>query len=172
MRRWHALSSLTVVALFGSTPGAAEPLRGLELHPDAPESVIQAFAKHGINSLVIDFRRQADLDERSFVESVALWGKRAKQHGLRCYLAVRLFGPRDYTGAKGPRPRDPDLSAHDRVEVMLDVDRDFGTYYRLTIDHRGWPSEGCWGDRTWNPTWFVAADASEGTWTAEAAVPP
>jgi len=101
MRRWHVVSSLTVVVLFGSEPGVAEPLRGVELHPDAPDSLIKAFAGSGINTLVIDYRRQADLDERSFVESVARWGKRAKQHELRCLLAVRLFGPRDYTGAKG-----------------------------------------------------------------------
>ncbi len=36
---------------------------------------------------------------------------------------------------------------------------------------RGWPAEACWGDSTWNPTWFVASDAAEGTWRAEAAVP-
>jgi photosystem II stability/assembly factor-like uncharacterized protein len=77
----------------------------------------------------------------------------------------------EYPTTEGPRPRDPDLSSHDRVELFLDLDRDFATYYRLSIDHRGWPSEGCWGDSSWNPTWFVAADAAEGTWTAEAAIP-
>ncbi|GAG36656.1 unnamed protein product, partial [marine sediment metagenome] len=39
------------------------------------------------------------------------------------------------------------------------------------IDHRGWPGEGCWGDGTWNPTWFVAAETADGVWTAEAAIP-
>jgi len=101
MRRWHVVSWLVVVVLFGSDRAVAEPLRGVELHPDAPDSLIKAFAGSGINTLVIDYRRQADLDERSFVASVARWGKRAKRHQLRCLLAVRLFGPRDYTGARG-----------------------------------------------------------------------
>ncbi len=101
MKHWHVPSLLAAVALFYPRPGVAAPLRGLELHPDAPDSVVRVFAEHGINSLVIDFRRQANLDERSFVKSVASWGRRAKKHGVRCYLAVRLFGPRDYTGANG-----------------------------------------------------------------------
>ncbi len=76
-----------------------------------------------------------------------------------------------YESTPGPRPRDPDLSAHDRVDLFLDLDRDHATYYRLSIDHRGWTGEGCWGDRTWNPTWFVAARTEDGIWTAEGAVP-
>jgi photosystem II stability/assembly factor-like uncharacterized protein/tetratricopeptide (TPR) repeat protein len=70
-----------------------------------------------------------------------------------------------------PRPRDADLSRHDRVELFLDIDRDFSTYYRLAVDHRGWPNDSCWGDSTWDPTWFVAARREDGAWTAEAAIP-
>jgi len=71
----------------------------------------------------------------------------------------------------GPRQRDTDQSARDRVEIYLDIDRDFRTWYRLTVDHRGWPSEGCWGDSSWNPRWFIAVDADEEAWTIEAAIP-
>lgn len=89
------------------------------------------------------------------------------------YLAIRC--PRaigaDYSGVHGIRPRDPDLSNRDRVELFLDIDRDHATYYHLTIDHRGYVSESCWGDATWNPTWFVAADEDKKVWTAEAAIP-
>ncbi len=89
------------------------------------------------------------------------------------YIAVscRCATGAKYESTDGPRPRDADLSAHDRLDVFLDLDRDFVTYYRLTIDHRGWTGEDCWGDRTWNPTWFVAAASADGRWTAEAAVP-
>ncbi|MBN2021352.1 MAG: hypothetical protein JW809_01025 [Pirellulales bacterium] len=75
------------------------------------------------------------------------------------YLAIecRRAPGAIYVKAKGPRPRDPDLSDHDRVDVYLDMDRDYVTCYRLSIDHRGWPGEDCWGDSTWNPAWFVAA---------------
>jgi hypothetical protein len=83
---------------------------------------------------------------------------------------ARADGIRYETSDK-PRPRDPDLDDRDRVELLLDVDRDFATFYRLTIDHRGWPAESCWHDATWQPTWFVASGGDEETWTAEAAIP-
>jgi hypothetical protein len=77
----------------------------------------------------------------------------------------------DYVASDQPRPRDANLSEQDRVEILLDVDRDYATYYRLVIDHRGWTGESCWGDRSWNPEWFVASAAADGAWTAEAAIP-
>ncbi len=75
-----------------------------------------------------------------------------------------------YEDAAGPRPRDPDLSKQDRVELYLDLDRDWATAYRLVIDHRGWVAEDCWGDTTWNPTWYVATFKDEGNWHVEAAI--
>jgi hypothetical protein len=76
-----------------------------------------------------------------------------------------------YVPSDQPRPRDPDLSDQDRIELVIDVDRDFATCYRLAIDHRGWTGESCWGDRTWDPTWFVASGQADGAWTTEAAIP-
>jgi hypothetical protein len=87
--------------------------------------------------------------------------------GVSC---TRAAGFR-YDAADRPRSRDADLSNRDRVELVLDVDRDFATYYRLAIDHRGWTSESCWHDATWNPAWFVAAGGDDKAWTAEAAIP-
>lgn len=89
------------------------------------------------------------------------------------YLGVncRRAPGADYQAESGPRPRDPDLSARDRVDFFIDLDRDWTTYYRLTIDHRGWTGESCWGDASWNPSWYVAAASSEDAWTAEAAIP-
>jgi photosystem II stability/assembly factor-like uncharacterized protein len=96
------------------------------------------------------------------------------------YIAVRCRKPpgatQDAAGGdsnRSPtsRPRDGDLSMHDRVELFLDIDRDFATFYRLAVDDRGWTGESCWDDATWNPTWFVAAERDEGAWTAEAAIP-
>jgi len=75
-----------------------------------------------------------------------------------------------YPASQGPRPRDGDMAGHDRVELLLDLDRDYATYYRLAIDHRGWTGESCWGDSTWNPTWFVAPGSDGEAWTAEAAI--
>ncbi len=90
---------------------------------------------------------------------------------LYAAIEARQAPGAEYPEGEGPRPRDPDLSARDRIELLLDLDRDFATYYRLVIDHRGRPREECWGDVTWNPTWFVAAASEDGTWTAEAAIP-
>jgi photosystem II stability/assembly factor-like uncharacterized protein len=75
-----------------------------------------------------------------------------------------------YEPAATPRPRDADLSAQDRVDVFIDIDRDFATYYQLSFDYRGFTAESLWGDPGWNPTWFVAADLSEEAWTVEAAI--
>jgi photosystem II stability/assembly factor-like uncharacterized protein/tetratricopeptide (TPR) repeat protein len=71
----------------------------------------------------------------------------------------------------GPRRRDADLSVHDRIDVCLDVDRDAATFYQLTFDHRGWTRETCWGDESWNPSWFVASGGDDDHWIVEAAVP-
>jgi hypothetical protein len=77
----------------------------------------------------------------------------------------------DYQPDNRPRPRDADLSEHDRVTLRLDVDRDFTTAFELTVDSRGWTHDACWGDVHWNPDWYVAAASDETSWTIEAAVP-
>ena len=88
------------------------------------------------------------------------------------YIAVTCSHP---AGQSVPpvvkRPRDADLAGHDRVDVLLDLDRDYQTYYRFQIDHRGCLAEDCWGDRTWNPKYFVGFDSTEAGWTAEMAIP-
>jgi hypothetical protein len=89
------------------------------------------------------------------------------------YIAIhcRKAPGADYPKAAGPRPRDADLSGTDRVEILIDVNRDYASYYNLTVDCRGWTADGCWGDASWNPSWFVAAASDGETWTVEAAVP-
>jgi photosystem II stability/assembly factor-like uncharacterized protein len=81
--------------------------------------------------------------------------------------------PPDAAGASSSQPRttDTDLSRHDRVLVCLDVDRDYASFYSLTVDARGWPAESCFGDATWDPTWFIATGGDEHYWTVEVAIP-
>jgi photosystem II stability/assembly factor-like uncharacterized protein len=89
------------------------------------------------------------------------------------YLAIscpKMAGT-NYERDEGSRPRDADLARHDRVELRLDLDRDFCTAYELTVDHRGWCRESCWGDANWNPRWFIAAAESESLWKIETAIP-
>ena len=89
------------------------------------------------------------------------------------YLAVscRQAPEADYPRSEAPRPRDLDLTGRDRVDLLIDLDRDYASYWRLTIDYRGWTGEACLGDKTWNPKWYVAAATVEDTWTIEAAIP-
>ncbi len=86
--------------------------------------------------------------------------------GIRCPKLLGL----EYPATASPRPRDPDLTDQDRVEIFLDLDRDWTTYWQLVVDHRGWTGETCWGDRSWNPQWFVAAKTDAQSWTVEAAI--
>ena len=89
------------------------------------------------------------------------------------YLAIqcRQAPGAVYETTRERRRRDPDLSQRDRVDIFLDLDRDYATYYHLTIDHRGWAADAINGDRSWNPKWFIAAQTNDGVWTTEAAIP-
>ena len=71
----------------------------------------------------------------------------------------------------GPRKYDEDLTDFDRVHLLLDVDRDYVTYYSFAIDQRGCVSDSCWRDQSWNPRWFVASDADSSHWRVEVAIP-
>jgi hypothetical protein len=88
------------------------------------------------------------------------------------YIAVVCKHP---TGMKkekvDKRHYDMNLKASDRVSIMIDLDRDYQTYYQLQIDQRGAVADDCWGDSTWNPKWFVAVNAEDTGWTAEVAIP-
>ena len=100
-------------------------------------------------------------------------GSEANAEGDSPIFAEPKIGtvPDTKIGTVPVRLRDADLSAHDRVEVFLDIDRDYCTYYRLAFDCRGQQNDSCWGDTTWNPDWWVAVRREKGQWTAEAAIP-
>jgi hypothetical protein len=88
------------------------------------------------------------------------------------YLAVRCRHPENgYVPPVKGRGRDADLRPFDRIDLLLDLDRDYSTYFRLQVDQRGAVSEDCWGDRHWNPRWFVAVHSEKTCWQVEAAIP-
>jgi photosystem II stability/assembly factor-like uncharacterized protein len=88
------------------------------------------------------------------------------------YLALRCRHPADrYVPPVKVRSRDADLRPYDRVTLMLDLDRDYSTCFQLHMDQRGCVCEDCWGDRTWNPRWFVAVRSEATWWQIEAAIP-
>jgi hypothetical protein len=91
------------------------------------------------------------------------------------YLAVKCqkLGGVAYTSDDRPRPHDGDVESHDRVRLLIDVDRDYASWFELVVDSRGWTAESCWGDAAWNPSWYVASGetAAGDAWTIEAAIP-
>jgi photosystem II stability/assembly factor-like uncharacterized protein len=88
------------------------------------------------------------------------------------YLALRCRHPEgQQVPAVKIRPHDADLRAFDRVSLLLDLDRDYSTYFHLQVDQRGCVCEDCWGDRTWDPRWFVAVHSDKTSWQIEAAIP-
>jgi photosystem II stability/assembly factor-like uncharacterized protein len=107
--------------------------------------------------------------------------KRALEDGSRAafayddehlYVAVVCRHPAGMKKEKvEARAHDMDLRAFDRVSILIDLDRDYQTYYQLQVDQRGAVAEDCWGDMTWDPRWFVAVDSDETGWTAEIAIP-
>jgi photosystem II stability/assembly factor-like uncharacterized protein/TolA-binding protein len=88
------------------------------------------------------------------------------------YIALRCKHP---AGLSLPpvknRTRDANLDPYDRVSILLDLDRDYSTYYQLQVDQRGCVRDDCWGDLTWDPRWFVAVHTTDDTWQIEAALP-
>lgn len=70
-----------------------------------------------------------------------------------------------------PRKRDDDLRSYDRVSLLFDLDRDYGTCFHLEFDARGCVMEECCSDITWNPRWFVEVSPGKEGWTAEVAIP-
>jgi tetratricopeptide (TPR) repeat protein len=88
------------------------------------------------------------------------------------YLALRCRQPPGkYVAPVRPRSRDADLRGFDHVSLIVDLDRDYATYYRLEVDQRGCVAEDCWGDRSWDPQWFVAIQSGPASWQIEAAIP-
>jgi photosystem II stability/assembly factor-like uncharacterized protein len=88
------------------------------------------------------------------------------------YIALRCAHPQGQQIAPVKvRPRDADLRPYDRVSILLDLDRDYSTFFRLEVDQRGCVCEDCWGDKSWNPKWFVAIRSSSTSWQIEAAIP-
>jgi photosystem II stability/assembly factor-like uncharacterized protein len=77
----------------------------------------------------------------------------------------------NYTPDDAPRTHDAHLTPRDRVELHIDIDRDYASYWTLAVDCRGFTADRLLGDATWNPSWFVASGGDDIYWTAELAVP-
>ena len=86
--------------------------------------------------------------------------------GLRCQKAAGI----PYPASPAARKRDAELDRHDRVQLLIDVDRDYATSYRLTVDSRGCTHDQLWMDATWDPVWYVATADTQTHWMCELAI--
>ena len=57
------------------------------------------------------------------------------------------------------------------MSLLLDLDRDYSTAFHSRLMKRGCIADDCWGDKTWDPRWFVAVHNGDKEWTLEAAIP-
>jgi len=88
------------------------------------------------------------------------------------YVALKCRHPEGRHLPKATsRERDAELTPYDRVSIMLDLDRDYATFFRLEVDQRGCVREDCCGDVSWNPKWYVACKSDATGWHIEAAIP-
>ena len=122
-------------------------------------------AWQGIDDILLTSVRQEEADEPAVAKLA--WDRQFLYVAYQCRRAAGA----SYPTSDGPRRRDDDLASRDRIDLMLDLDRDYVSFYRLTIDYRGWTGESCFGSRSWNPEWYVAARQDEAEWTVEAAIP-
>ena len=97
-----------------------------------------------------------------------------------CYDTEYLYFAANLPRAKGLRTDGPldrerrydeDLADFDRVNLWLDLDRDYVTSFNFAVDQRGCTAESCWNDASWNPRWLVAVDADKTGWRVEVAIP-
>lgn len=82
----------------------------------------------------------------------------------------------DYFVDQGPRPRDGASPEHDQLTMTIDVDRDYTTALKLSVDSRGWTADTCWPHdigrpSMWNPDWYVATQHDATHWRSEIAIP-
>ena len=99
-----------------------------------------------------------------------IWLARGESHLYIAAESDRIF-PMTTTTQEPRTTRDLDLNHWDRLELWLDVNRDYSTAWRLVVDERGQVADDVQGVRTWDPRWFVANRAQDNSWTIEAAIP-
>jgi hypothetical protein len=93
--------------------------------------------------------------------------------GQFLYLAARCVRApgAEYSGSSAPRTRDEELRGNDRLDLLIDVDRDFVSYFQFTVDCRGLARDACFGDEQWDPAWYIASRNGPDAWVLEVAIP-
>lgn len=139
------------------------------LTPERPRQRLKEILKD--KPATTGMKREAELRAQSKnfgTQVMFLYDSEYLYIGIRCKRAEGFSYP---PIADKPRTRDADIDDQDRVEILLDIDRDYGTYYSLTVDSRGWAVDACRGDKSWNPEWYVARHTDKDFWYIESAIP-
>ncbi|MGE0758815.1 MAG: YCF48-related protein [Pirellulaceae bacterium] len=87
--------------------------------------------------------------------------------GARCQKVPGIA----YSAASEPRTHDALRPGQDRVEFVVDTDRDYASGFRFAIDHRGLTREEVMAESKWNPTWHVVTHHTPEAWCVEVAIP-
>ena len=89
------------------------------------------------------------------------------------YIAARCnkLARHTYRESNKARSRDAKIQNEDRIEIVLDTDRDYSSFLNFEVDHRGWCRDGSNAGNGWDPEWYVAQNSDEKSWTIEVAIP-
>ena len=93
------------------------------------------------------------------------------------YVSIRQRRDNDHQiSIPKARNRDEDLTDFSRIEICIDVDRDYASAYQFVVDERGCCNDSVWrdpqtNDKFYDPKWFIASTRSDSHWTAEIAIP-
>ena len=71
----------------------------------------------------------------------------------------------------GPRSYDADLANQDRIELLIDTDRDYCSVIELAVAENGKTWDRCLGYTSFNPKWYVKVLGEQSQWQAEIAIP-
>jgi len=115
------------------------------------------------------------LELRSALSDDAAWkstARFARDDEFLYFAATVAHAPgHTYEPSSARRARDSARDDLDRIELCVDIDRDYASHYRLTVDQRGWAGDRLMGNPRWDPQWYVAHRDDGGRWTIEAAIP-
>ena len=78
---------------------------------------------------------------------------------------------RKVVGSASGQSRDASFDEFNHLRLMLDVDRDFSTFWQLAIDRQGRARASLMNGNAWNPKWYVATHEGAEAWSVEVAVP-
>jgi hypothetical protein len=143
--------------MYSLTPATPQK-RLTELLRENPSQRIGTIREERLRSMSKNFGTQV-----MFLHDAESW-----YIGLRCPKVPGFVYP---PVASRQRIRDTSVPDQDRIEILIDIDRDYQTYYSLTIDSRGWIADTCLGNQNWNPQWQVARHEDDNAWYIEAAIP-